>query len=1085
MATVKNYSLAGVSSNLQFGKAGGKIDFTGGKFSVKDATGTDVALTTATPAAADNTTKVATTAYVQTELSAFNDDRIQDSTGNTSLIASATTLSATVGTVAQYTLTNGKFDLLSTTLLSAANGTSAAPGIAFDGVVGETAGLSFNPTGSLATGSQTVMSVDALPLETWEVAAAATAPVTLNNIMSDTEAKMAATGTATNIDIRLTPKGTGQVFIGDGGSAASIGSGDATLATVNAETMSITGGNGFTGSATSNGGSILLTPGTGGTGSLNGIVNVQDNAGNSVMQFIGVASAVNYFTATNSATGGSVDIAASGTDTNINISLTPKGPTGFIDATSSLISNVTDPVGAQDAATKGYVDSATQGLDTSRIHDGTFPAQGTTFIDTNATAGQIDITSVGPVVFTTNGTINAGTATITNVVDPSALQDAATKNYVDNATSLITTAGAEDLIGATNGLMIVDGVEVASAVNHIRISNAITGTVGPVIESFGETNVDLQLKAAGTGIVRISDSAAITGTLTVGGTLNMSSQLISSVLDPVSAQDAATKAYVDGVAAGLDVKASVRVATTVAGTLATSFAAASTIDGITLVAGDRILIKNQAAGSENGIYDVQASGAPVRSADADNLPGSEVTTGMFTFAEEGTLNANTGWVLTTSGVITLNTTALAFSQFSGAGAYTNTGGAGITATQTGTDFAIVADVDGATIRNIGGTGAQLAVAGGANNQILVGNTGADASWTYQNSLRGTTDGSIGVTSIDTPSAVNFLTVTPTITAGADVTLAATGADPDISLSLTPKGAGFIDVANDTAGTSLISNVADPVSPQDAATLASVTAAIGAISTTTITQGDSSIVVADAGVGAITTTVDGTVVSTASVSLFDVNVQISGADGTAAAPAYAFNTDVTSGMYYSATGAASFAEGGVAALELGLSGVHATITALGTNANIMLTPSGTGFIDATNSLISNVTTPVAGTDAANKAYVDSTVATAGAGDVRTLKTTFALTAAATLPFSAAIPAGATVTRITMKVTTASDTASTVVVGISGNTGKYMAALENDPAATGLYISEVMELEASAVTPDVVVATPGTVGSVDIIIEYRAA
>lgn len=135
---------------------------------------------------------------------------------------------------------------------------------------------------------------------------------------------------------------------------------------------------------------------------------------------------------------------------------------------------------------------------------------------------------------------------------------------------------------------------------------------------------------------------------------------------PAADDDVATKAYVDASRAGLDVKNSVRVATTTAGTLASSFENGDTVDGVVLATGNRILIKDQAAGAENGIYVVQASGAPVRAVDADT--DAEVNPGMFTFVEEGTDNGDTGWVLTNNGTVTLGSTALVFGQFSGVGA---------------------------------------------------------------------------------------------------------------------------------------------------------------------------------------------------------------------------------------------------------------------------------------------------------------------------------------------------------------------------------------------------------------------------------
>jgi hypothetical protein len=137
------------------------------------------------------------------------------------------------------------------------------------------------------------------------------------------------------------------------------------------------------------------------------------------------------------------------------------------------------------------------------------------------------------------------------------------------------------------------------------------------------------------------------------------------VATPVSGLDAANKSYVDSARTGLDVKASVKVATTGPITLSTGLEAGDVIDGYTLVAGDRVLVKDQDTASENGIYVVAESGAPSRSEDADS--SLEVTGGMFTFVEQGTLNADSGWVLITDGSISLGTTGLEFALFSVAG----------------------------------------------------------------------------------------------------------------------------------------------------------------------------------------------------------------------------------------------------------------------------------------------------------------------------------------------------------------------------------------------------------------------------------
>jgi len=151
---------------------------------------------------------------------------------------------------------------------------------------------------------------------------------------------------------------------------------------------------------------------------------------------------------------------------------------------------------------------------------------------------------------------------------------------------------------------------------------------------------------------------ASTGDITVTGSITLPA-------DPTLAMHAATKQYVDTVGAGLsNYKDAVRVATTSAGTLSTSFANGQVVDGVTLATNDRILIKNQATGSENGIYVVNASGAPTRADDANNTPTvGEVTTGMYVFVSSGTTNANTAWVLSTTGTITLGVTSLTFVQF--------------------------------------------------------------------------------------------------------------------------------------------------------------------------------------------------------------------------------------------------------------------------------------------------------------------------------------------------------------------------------------------------------------------------------------
>jgi hypothetical protein len=174
--------------------------------------------------------------------------------------------------------------------------------------------------------------------------------------------------------------------------------------------------------------------------------------------------------------------------------------------------------------------------------------------------------------------------------------------------------------------------------------------------------------------------------------VSLNSHKLTNVTDPTNPQDAATKAYVDATAQGLDVKASVRVATAGAlpahtrnvNVLTASANGALTVDGVAVAVNDRVLVKDESSGTslENGIYYVTQTGDGThpwiltRATDADT--SAKVTSGLFTFVEQGTVNPSSGWVLTTANPITLNTTALTFAQFSGAGQIT--AGAGLTKT---------------------------------------------------------------------------------------------------------------------------------------------------------------------------------------------------------------------------------------------------------------------------------------------------------------------------------------------------------------------------------------------------------------------
>jgi hypothetical protein len=260
----------------------------------------------------------------------------------------------------------------------------------------------------------------------------------------------------------------------------------------------------------------------------------------------------------------------------------------------------------------------------------------------------------------TNDQLKIGDGAATRTISPDDKAATLTNKSISGTTNTLSNIANASLTNST-----ISGKALGTNLDALTIGTGLSGT-----SYNGSAAVTVAIDST---VATLTGSQTLTNktlgaSTTLGADLAAGSFKITGLADPVSAQDAATKAYVDNAVVGIDWKASVRAATTVTGTLTTDFANGSIIDGVTLATGNRILLKNQATGSQNGIYTVNATGAPTRSTDAD--VAAEITASFAVFVEEGTTNADSGWTLTNDGTVTVGTTALVFTQFTGLGQVT-------------------------------------------------------------------------------------------------------------------------------------------------------------------------------------------------------------------------------------------------------------------------------------------------------------------------------------------------------------------------------------------------------------------------------
>lgn len=533
--------------------------------------------------------------------------------------------------------------------------------------------------------------------------------------------------TNTNGDLLITPNGTGKTVITN----PYIGDASTSLAEYIYDTVggAVTGGTGITitNSDASNTSTVSITD-TGVTagsyGSSSAIPVLTINAQGQITTI----STASISTSLSIAGDTGTDTVTSGVDT-----LTFVGGTGITSAvtdntvTLSIDSTVATLTGSQTLTNKSLQDSTTFFVDdadaTKKLQ---FQLSGIT-TGTTRTLTVPNVSDTIAVIGTAQTFTAAQTFRAANSVraEAAATQDAVvlagraggTSSYAVTITPTTLTANRTLTLADGNttlqtGTMAVTGgtlaqfaattsAQLAGVISDETGSGALVFATSPTLTTPNIGAATVTSLTGSTGNLSITAAAgnnsinlAPTGT----GTVDVGSKRITSLADPTQATDAATKQYVDAVKTGLNVKDPVRVATTAALTVTYSNGtsgvgatltnagtqAALTIDSIAMVVGDRVLVKDQSTGFQNGIYTVTNIGSVstnwvlTRAADFDNNPGGEVGGGDFTFVQEGTTNQDNGFVVTTNGAVTIGTTSIDWAQFSGAGQIT--AGAGLTKT---------------------------------------------------------------------------------------------------------------------------------------------------------------------------------------------------------------------------------------------------------------------------------------------------------------------------------------------------------------------------------------------------------------------
>ena len=415
---------------------------------------------------------------------------------------------------------------------------------------------------------------------------------------------------------------------------------------INVGNITITGSSN-TVSSTDTNGNIVLTPN--GTGKLvlnnpyiNGTTDtlaeyIYDTVGGAVTQGNGITvtpSDGSNTTTISIDTAVTVDLNTAQTLTNKTINLTSNT---LVATSAQLATALTDETG-----TGVVVFSNTPTLVTPVLGVATATSINKVTITTPATGSTLTIAD-GKTLTASNTLTFTGT-------DASSVAFSAggTVAYVANKLSVFAATSSSELAGVisdetgTGALVFANTPTLVTPVLGAATATSITATSGNMVINAAAGNNNVNLVPTGTG------------------TVDVGSKRITSLAEPTADSDAATKYYVDAARSGLDIKNSVKVATTANITLSNT----QTIDGVALSVGDRVLVKDQSSAVQNGVY-VVASGSWTRATDAD--APAELNPGTFVFVEQGTVNSDTGFVVTSDGALTIGTDAINWTLFSTSG----------------------------------------------------------------------------------------------------------------------------------------------------------------------------------------------------------------------------------------------------------------------------------------------------------------------------------------------------------------------------------------------------------------------------------